>query len=96
MQFANGEQVRILDGEYKGMVGTIGATHPDGRNEVIFPDSEIEVLLPDSDLELADSTAIPEATLRSVMNEAIENARSAGMTIPQIADVFGDEMDKRI
>lgn len=96
MQFANGEQVRILDGEYKGMVGTIGATYPDGRNEVIFPDSEIEVLLPDSDMELADSTAIPEANLRSELHTAIENARRAGMSIQEISAVFGDEIDKRI
>lgn len=96
MQFSNGEEVRILDGEYKGMVGIIGGIYPDGRNEVIFPDSEIEVLLPDSELELADSTAIPEATLRSELNIAIEGARSRGMSIPEIAAVFGDEMDKRI
>jgi len=52
--FSNGEMVVVVSGEYAGLTGIIGATYPDGRNEVLFTDSGLETLQPDDNLRYVD------------------------------------------
>jgi len=90
----NGEQVKIKSGEYAGMVGTVGATYPDGRTEVLFTDSDIEVMVEPQNMEKFEVT--PSSSIRQELVRAIERARSTGMDLPEIAEIFSDEIDQRI